>query len=137
MSHRATRLSKRVEIAKSALPFVGIVERDKAGRPKVLLVPGSEGKRYQVILRRFPNGISAECRCETGIGHIPCKGNSLNETVCRHALTAISKSVSLVGMRVSFCQNEQDAKRLSHVTHGKVYPIVSFQSKGKVWGVVK
>ena len=136
MSHRKTNLSQRVEIAKSALPFVGIVERDKTGKPKVLLVPGSEGKRYQVILRRVPGIVSAECRCETEIGHIPCKGNSLNETVCRHSMTAIAKSVDLVGLHISFCQNERDAKKLAKLG-GKVYPIVSFQSKGQVWGVVR
>lgn len=89
MSHKRTSLSERVEIARSALPFVGVVEKDKTGKPRVLLVPGSGGKRYQVIIRRS-NVISVECRCEAGgIGYIPCKGNSLNETICRHSMTAL------------------------------------------------
>ena len=112
------------------------MEKDKTGKPKVLLVPGSGGKRYQVIIRRS-NVISVECRCEAGgIGYIPCKGNSLNETICRHSMTAIAKSADLLGLKVSFCEKEDDAIRLSKLG-GKAYPIVSFQSKGKVWGVVK
>lgn len=136
MTHKRTALGKRTEIARSALSFVGILEKDKQGKPKVLIVPGSEGKRYQVIIRRHTNSVSCECRCETGIGFIPCKGNSLNDTVCRHSLTAIAFSARLAGKKVSFCESERDARRLGQLG-GRIIPIISWQSKGKIWGVAK
>ena len=38
--------------------FVGVTQRDKNGKPKVLIVPGSDGTQYQVILRRFVKSYS-------------------------------------------------------------------------------
>ena len=137
MSHRSTALSKRVTIAKSALSFVGILQYDKDNKPKVFVVPGSEGKQYRVILRRGNGVVSTECHLLVGGDNtVACKGNS-NGAVCKHALTAVSKATDLANLSISFCEDEKSAKRLSNVSHGRVYGVKSWQGKGEVWGVAR
>lgn len=82
-------LNDRVIEAKALASLSKIVSRDKHGRVSVVLVPGSEATRNQVIIRRFAGGIiSCECRKEAGAhGYIPCNGNL--KGVCRHSIAAV------------------------------------------------
>src|SRR3990167_5953911 len=111
MSHRNTNLSRRVEIAKSALYFVGILQKDKDGRGRVFLVPGSDGKQYRVILRRGNGVVSTECHLMVGGNEVACKGNS--HSICYHSLQSVAKAIDLAGLRISFCEEERGAIRLS------------------------
>ena len=136
MSHRRTSLSQRVEIANGSLFLVGVLKYDKNNKPKEFIVPGSEGKQYRVILRRGDRVVSTECHLLVGENEVVCKGNS-NGSVCRHSLQAVGKAIELAGLKISFCEDEKSAKRLSNVSHGRVYGVKSWQGKGEVWGVAR
>lgn len=131
-----TNLPNRVEKAKFAAQFAAVIDRDSKDRPKVLLVPGTEAKRYRVIIRRFAGLVTTECHLEAGgIGHQECKGNS-NGSICYHSLQAIVASVAEAGKDVYFCANEQDARKLANLG-GSVIRLHSHQGKGEMWMVVK
>ncbi len=78
-----------------ASKFVGVTSFDKNGRPKTCIVPGSNGKQYQVILRRIGRTITTECRLIAGRNGYPtCPGNSRRkikhqETICYHSRAAV------------------------------------------------
>jgi len=136
--------------------FVGVTQ-EKDGRPKVLVVPGSQGKRYRVILRRSftstANGrmfvISAECAVETGAGHLSCPGNSPKRgrhTICYHSRAAIDFAVENMkkndrwvpsGKKAHWCETYEDAKKISNMTKGQIVLAKSWQSEGVAWLVVK
>ena len=129
----ATRLETRVKKAKHIKTFT-TVQKYQNGKPRVILVPGSEAKRYQVIVRRLDaKTISTECRCETGVGHVSCPGNS-NGYVCYHSIAAVIRSAD--GYKVSFCSNREDAQRLQHLAKGTIGNLVSHQGNGRLHFVV-
>ena len=112
-------------------PFAKVVSRDAGQHVKSVLVPGSECKTYLVILRR--NGIlSTECQLQTGVGHIPCQGNS--KTLCYHSRAALRVAAGM--SQLYFCNSHEAALRLAH-TGGKVAKVKSLQSGKEVFIVVK
>lgn len=127
------RKDKRV----AALQFAYVQERDNQGKVKSVLVPGTEGKLYKVILRRIANdptrlnGIQTECLCQTGIGSIPCKGNG-RHTICYHSQAAVMLAAQESG-KVSWCEDREGAERLTHLNHGQIVPVTSRQGDGKAY----
>ena len=132
--------------ARNASEFVHVLDRDSKDRPTRLLVPGHEGRQYEVILER--NSI-LEAECHTPTSHIDgftvksaasgelfvvCKGNQ--HSICYHVLAAAIHTASEQGKELSWCETEQDAKRLARLA-GKVFTVKSAQSGKLAYGVVK
>lgn len=128
---KINRFQRARAIAKNNL--VGIVEHDRDGRAKVLVVPGSEGKRYEVIIRR--NGkMTTECRLDTGIGYRPCKGN--NHSVCYHSIAALIVAAQERECEVAICRTEGEAKLRTRID-GRKFEVTNFHGEGNpVWLVV-
>ena len=137
----------KTDVAKN---FVGVTQYDQKGRPKVLLVPGSEAKRYQVILRRYQlinedgnplKKITAECRLETGRGHLGCPGNSRKrhqhqETICYHARAAIDYVIEDAGFKAYWCTSQKDAMREHRMIGGFIMQAASHQNSAVAWIIV-
>jgi hypothetical protein len=47
--------------AKQATEFIQVLNRDREGRASVVSVPGHQGRRYTVILKRKPGGHFPDC----------------------------------------------------------------------------
>lgn len=127
-------VTDRTTKARAAAMFAKVTERDSDQRAKVILVPGSECKIYQVILRRNGN-LSTECNCQTSGGNVACKGNTAH-TVCYHSMAALIIAANGNGSEVSFCDNQADADRLSHLGL-TVTRITSWQGSGIIWIAVR
>ena len=125
-------LKDRTTKARAAARFGKVLSRDKDGRARTVLVPGSSGKQYQVILRRA-GGLSTECRLDTGHGHLACKGNS-NGHVCYHSIAAVALATGDAGLSARFCGTEAAAKRLTRLG-GSVVSLNSRQGTGRLWVV--
>lgn len=129
-------LKERVEEARAAARFALIQKRDAQGRPSVVLVPGHQAARYQVILRRKGNHgelLTAECRKEAGaVGYIPCQGNS-NGTVCYHTMAAVIAAAGDSGYAVKFSDGPEAAIKLKNFG-GHSYVLRSVQGiNGFLW----
>lgn len=127
--------------AKQGVQFSVITSTDAQGRAKTVVTPGSEGKQYEVIIRRFIEKgspvITTECRCKTGIGFVNCKGNSNGHaTPCYHGLTALLKSVDGKNIKLSFCASRERAENLSRMG-GTIITIRSQQNGAELWAVAK
>jgi len=127
-------LKERTTKARAAARFGHVLSRDKEGRVKTVLLPGTDGKQYQVILRRR-GGLSTECRLDTGHGHLACAGNS-NGHVCYHSLAAVTLASRDAGLTARFCGTEKAAKRLKRLG-GTLISLNSRQGTGRLWIVVK
>lgn len=123
--------------------FIGVIKRNAEGMPTVLLSPGSNGKRYQIIIRRFSklNKVTLECRLETGAGYLGCPGNGRRkvrqqETICYHARAALDFAVEEKGLKAFWSQSEEKANKLANLG-GKVFIVRSHQNSAIAWVVVK
>src|SRR3990167_4770810 len=97
----SSNLGERSRKARAAAQFAKVHTTDKRGRIVKVLLPGSQGKQYEVILRR--NGhLSGECNLVTGVGIKPCAGNQ--HAVCYHVLAAVLVAAKASEAQVSFCQ---------------------------------
>jgi hypothetical protein len=112
-----------------ARTFVGVLSRTKSGKAHTVLVPGSDAKQYHVILRRFSDRITAECRLQNGIGHLACPGNSWTKTVCYHSRAAIDFALAEAGMKAYWCTSEQDQLNLLPAIAGQEITKSAFLSK--------
>jgi len=103
---------------------------------RLWLVPGSEGRRYEV--RRLTKSNSFECHRlvgsnPAGFGRHPCLGNSYS--LCYHVLAACYDAAAEKKLKIAFCESQNAAQRLSRLG-GKVYRIRSAQSGKSVWAVL-
>lgn len=117
-------LAGRVEKAKAAARFAVVINRDSKERVRNICVPGTDGKRRMVILKRHRVrgdsvtrwGISTTCNAvvERGnvIGYVACPGNTYT-TVCYSSIAAIVVALDQAGYDVAFCATARDAVRLS------------------------
>lgn len=122
-------LPKRVQKAKAATRFIGVVGN---GKHTTYAVPGSNGKQYRIKVRR--NG-SLSVQCWLDISGANCLGN-INGTVCYHGLAVMEKLASASGKSIAWTANEQDAHRLARLG-GQVFKVKSHQSGSVMWGVCK
>jgi len=128
--------SKRKPKASIASHFVGVLQRDKNNRVKSVIVPGSEGKQYHVILRRFNRVIEIECRLSVGgDNHCVCKGNL--KTICYHSIAAVEFALNEAGFSANWCKNENDANRIQKMLGGTIFNVKSRQSKKQSLIVVR
>lgn len=137
--------------------FVGVTSTDKMNRPKVLTVPGSNGKKYRVILRRSvvkttdnPEQIviTSECAVETSCGHINCPGNGRgkgHQVLCYHSRAAIDFAIEhqlkngewvKSWRKGSWCETYEDAVKLNQMKRGQIVLVKSWQSKAIAWVVM-
>lgn len=93
----AERVSKARRIAEMGL--CSIVTRTRDGKARTITVPGTDGKQYQVTIRRNNSFWTTECRCKCGAaGYEDCPGNT--KTVCYHSFAAIFAAGQDNGCRV-------------------------------------
>ena len=124
----ATRVSKARRIAEMGL--CAITSRDSDSRARTITVPGSNGKKYQVIIRRNNGSWSAECRLECGSqGYQDCPGNT--KTVCYHSFAAIFAAGLDNGCRVhSVTGSLAAASRLKRLVKRAVIKSLYSQQNG-------
>lgn len=135
----AQSLIKRKPKADVAKQFVGVLQRDNKGRVKVVLVPGSNAKRYHVILRRFPGRITAECRLDNFCGHLNCPGNSRRGskgTICYHSRAAVDFTIAEADMRAYWCQSKEDQLKVRQMVGGSCVEVVSHQNGARAYIIV-
>lgn len=105
----------RVEKARAGARFAKVVQKDKAGKVRAIVVPGSDGKQYQVILRRHGGIWSGECRLDAGpAGYVPCPGNK-NGFACYHCMAAVIVAAEDARKKVQFANSEPKAKKLENL----------------------
>jgi len=123
-------LAERVQRAKMAAEFA-VVTKNKAGQVKKVDLPGHDGKRYMVIVKRTSDGIHTDCYVETKqIGSVPCKGNE--HATCYHTLAAVVVAAKQMNGEVRFAETEIAADKLARFG-GKV---VKVEGNGHpVWAV--
>ena len=129
-------LSDRVEKAKSIVRYglYHILQRDSKGIVRVIVVPGSEGKQYHIILRREGSAMSAECRLSVSNGEIDCEG-AMNG-ICYHAIVAVEVAAKEKQLHLAWTKCEEDATRRSHLG-GHKYRVISRQSGKSLWAVAE
>ena len=135
---KSLKQKPKVEVARQ---FVGVVYRDKRGRPKVCTVPGSDGKQYQVIIRRyqFASGdqlVTTECRLDVGRGYLICLGNTCHKKLCYHSQASIDYALSEVKKVGAWCDNYEDALKLNHMKKGQIIKVKSHQGRAEMFVVV-
>lgn len=131
--------------AKVAIVFSQVLTRDNKNRVKTVLVPGSEGKQYRVILRRFSfeSGFSKiTTECHQLLEHnntCTCKGNNNARAskVCYHSQCAVDLALDDAGFTGAWCWTYSDAVRLNLMKKGMIVLVESHQNeKQRAWVVV-
>ena len=128
-----TNLPDRVAKAKAAMHFSKVMQCDADGKPKVFIVPGSEAKQYQVILRRNNGKMSVEVNLLIGNnGTKPL----YTPTISYHGMCAVMLAAQEAGYAVTWCANVEDAKRLSNI-NGSLISVSQFKNPtSKMFGVM-
>ena len=132
---RQTALSKRTQKA-SALIDGGFykVTALTGGHVKAVTLPGSEAKQYSTIMWSAPGAMGTECKLDTIVGGIACKGNS-NGHICYHSIAALMVRAQASDHTLAFCQTRDGADRLARLG-GNVVNIYSKQGDGRLYAVV-
>lgn len=126
-------LPNRVQKAKAAMLFASIQQRDRGGKIKTVIIPGSNGKLYQVIIRRH-RGISTELLLVTNNSTIKPKYAA---QVTYHQMAVIELAANENGYKLTWCANREDAKRLANLG-GKVFNIRNHDNPtNRMWGVMR
>jgi hypothetical protein len=126
-------LPNRVAKANAAVRFAKVLNFDAKGYVKAVVLPGSDGKRYHVILRRTPHYISAELNVDTGHGLTQPPYPPLYVTY--HMMAAVQIAADAQNHRVKWCANAEDAMRLARI-EGMPFRLVNFRNyKAVQWGV--
>ncbi len=113
----ALRVSKARHIAE--INLCSITSRNGDGEVKTVTVPGTDGKQYQVIIRRENGFWTTECRLDCGkAGYDDCRGNAI--TVCYHGFAAIFTAAKDSGCRVhSVTESLKAATRLKRLVKSR------------------
>lgn len=127
-------LPDRVEKAKAAMLFAKVSQYDTDGKVKSVYVPGSEGKQYQVIIRRKNGQMSTELL-------LIVNGNQVKPTygaqITYHQLSAVMLSAKEQGYNVTWTANREDAVRLSRLG-GTVFHFSNHDNPTSLmWGVIR
>lgn len=133
--------SSTAKKVREALPFSAILKRDKKNRPTLVQVPGTEGKTYNVIIRRLRvnetfSKITLECNLVVGIGYISCLGNSPRKgthVICKHSRTALNLVLFEAGRKVRWFDSYEAAVKMR--MGGKIYCVESHQSEARAYVV--
>ena len=134
MTKKIDRIEKARMIANSSLCKV---TQSRKGLPVNVVVPGSDSKQYQVIIKRnnATKTITTECQLLTPAGTKFCKGN--HGTVCYHSVTALFVAAFSKDFEASICKNPQDAERLARIGNRQIFRVKSYSGKKDLFLVVK
>jgi hypothetical protein len=122
-----------VKSARRAQEFVNIAESDSLNRVTRAIVPGHNGKSYEVrIARTTRGGMLSTCKCQPSGEDCPGSKN----TICYHVLAALISSGTKLKpkVRLSFCETKEAAQALVNIA-GRMFPLKSKQSGKQVWAV--
>jgi len=122
-------LPQRVKKATAATLFARVLHYDEYGRVTNVALPGSDGKSYRVHLQRNKSKIHVSCYCVTNGDNCPSR------VVCYHAMAAIQIAAAHAKQRVTWCANEQNARRLLNL--GGFGLVCVVHNDDKMFGVVK
>ena len=124
-------LHARVEKAKAAMLFAKVLHYDSDGRVISILLPGTQGKNYHVIIRRRP--ASVELNLETAMGFV--KPYYAHHYITYHAMAAMMVAAREQGYKIQWCASGEDARRLSNID-GIPFRITNHDNPEiKMWGV--
>jgi hypothetical protein len=130
-------LADRVREARAAAKF-GVIA--KTGATSDVTVPGHDGKRMNVLIRKeYVDGahlLSGECRvCQT-YGYQDCKGNY--NGICYHTIAAVILLADAQGYDVAFTDSVK-AVESTRKFGGTVTGVFSWQNKSvpKIWVIYK
>lgn len=127
-------LPNRVEKAKAAMQFAKVTQRDKDGKIRSVILPGSEGKRYQVILRRDNRGLTSELLLL--VNNSQLKPGYTNQ-ITYHQMAAVQMAANGNGYKVAWCANKNDAERLAKLG-GRIFTFRNFDNRESVmYAVIK
>lgn len=125
-------LPKRVQKARAAARFIGQIGTSNG--TEMFSVPGSDGKRYQVKVRR-DKAISLQCWLEH-TGEL-CPGNSNgHNTVCYHSMAVCEVLAERAGGKIAWCASQDDAHRRARI-NGRTFHVQSHSNGGEMWGVLE
>ena len=128
-------LADRVNVARCAAEFC-YVGTERNGKIHTVFVPGHEGKKYFVILKRDEKGLILECQ------HILPHSNAFLcpggcKTVCYHQMAAVMFVAQQAGYRTAITETLGDAIRFTHLHDGAtISRLMSKHAKDKVLFVV-
>ena len=127
-------LPERIQKAKAAMLFAKVSQYDTEGKVKAVFVPGSEGKQYQVIIRRKAGSMTTELL-------LIVNNNSVKSTygaqITYHQMAAIMIAAKEQGYTVIWASNRLDAVKLSNLG-GTVFHISNFDNPTNImWGIMK
>ena len=127
-------LPERIQKAKAAMLFAKVSQYDTEGKVKAVFVPGSEGKQYQVIIRRKAGSMTTELL-------LIVNNNSVKPTYAHnltyHSLAAIMIAAKEQGYNVTWTANRLDAVKLSNLG-GTVFHISNHDNPTNImWGIMR
>ncbi len=126
--------------ARLARPFGKVLNRDGKGRPVTVLVPGHEGRQYEVIVHRGVHAGHAamlpECSLVTALGPVPCPAAS-HGLLCYHAMAALILCASDQRMQVRFCKSFSHAQRASRFNRARTLLVKAYRGKSILWLAVE
>jgi hypothetical protein len=127
-------LPDRIQKAKAAMLFAKVSQYDTEGKVKSVLLPGSEGRQYQVIIRRKAGQMSTELLLIANNSQIkPTYGAQITY----HQMSAVMLSAKEQGYTVTWTANRIDAVKLSNLG-GTVFHISNFDNPtNMMWGVLR
>jgi hypothetical protein len=114
--------------------FATVTQRDNDGRVRAVILPGSEGKQYHVILRRGP--LSAELNLIVN-GNL-VKPHYAHRTLTYHAMAAVMIAAKEMDYTIAWCANEHDAEKLANLG-GKKFVLRNHDNPNRddcLWGVM-
>ncbi len=131
----AQTIMQRKPKADVARTFIGVLSRNKEGKPKTLVVPGSNAKQYHVIIRRDAGQqlITLECNLMVGpLGMMPCQGNGAS--ICYHCRAALDYAVGEAGLGTAWCGDLQIVHKLMQLHRdARTFNVRSRQSGKQMW----
>lgn len=127
-------LPDRVEKAKAAMLFAKVSQYDADGKVKSVLLPGSEGKQYQVIIRRRNGQMSTELLL---IVNNQAVKPTYGAQITYQQMSAVMLSAKEQGYTITWTANRLDAVKLSNLG-GTVFHISNFDNPTNLmWGVMR
>ena len=128
-----SNLPNRVAKAKAAMHFAQVTQYDANGKIRSVILPGSNGKTYQVIVRR--NGCFSTELLMLVNGHQ--RKPRYAAQITYHQLTVAMLAAQEAGFKVTWTSNEQDSKNLSNLG-GTVFCIKNHDNPNSVmFGIMK
>jgi hypothetical protein len=120
-----------------AAEFSKAISIDAKGRVREVAVPGHDGARYEVIIKRDEKGHDVKCECRQALAdgnYIECEGNEFN--TCYHSIVAIMIAAGVMGKQVAFSANKQGADKTARFHKGsKVVKFGSNRNDKRIYAV--